>query len=98
MNVTFPVGVPAVDVTVNVAVALVAEPTELVNTAWYRYPFCEAATGVSVSVVEVAPAYDTAEITSFLANRVVLEMLSGIAYRRRGGRWDSIPKTLLDDR
>jgi len=53
---------------------------------------------VGIDVVEVAPAYDSAEITSFLANRVVLEMLSGIAYRRRGGTWDSIPKTLLEGR
>jgi hypothetical protein len=28
----------------------------------------------------------------------VLEMLSGIAYRRQGGTWDSIPKTLLEGR
>jgi len=34
-------------------------------------------------VVEVAPAYDTADVTSLLANRVVLEALSGIAVRRR---------------
>jgi len=53
---------------------------------------------VGIDVVEVAPAYDTAEITSFLANRVVLEMLSGIAFRRRGGTWDTIPETLLQDR
>lgn len=53
---------------------------------------------VGVDVVEVAPAYDSAEITSFLANRVVLEMLSGIAFRRRGGTWDSIPRTLLEGR
>jgi len=53
---------------------------------------------VGVDVVEVAPAYDAAEITSFLANRVVLEMLSGIAYRRTGGTWKSIPKTLLEGR
>ena len=32
------------------------------------------------------------------ANRVVLEMLSGIAYRRRGGTWDAIPRTLLEGR
>ena len=32
------------------------------------------------------------------ANRVVLEMLSGIAFRRRGGTWSSIPATLLEDR
>lgn len=53
---------------------------------------------VGVDVVEVAPAYDLAEITSFLANRVVLEMLSGIAYRRGGGTWEAIPKTLLEGR
>ncbi len=53
---------------------------------------------VGIDVVEVSPPYDTAEITAFLANRVVLEMLSGIAYRKRGGTWDSIPKTLLEDR
>src|SRR2546423_5655710 len=53
---------------------------------------------VGVDVVEVSPPYDTAEITAFLANRVVLEMLSGIAYRRQGGTWASIPKTLLEDR
>lgn len=53
---------------------------------------------VGVDVVEVAPAYDSAEITSFLANRVVLEMLAGIAYRRAGGTWDSIPRTLLEER
>jgi agmatinase len=53
---------------------------------------------VGVDVVEVAPPYDTAEITAFLANRVVLEMLSGIAYRRKGGTWDTIPPTLLDGR
>jgi agmatinase len=53
---------------------------------------------VGIDVVEVAPAYDAAEITSFLANRVVLEMLSGIAYRRRGGTWEAIPKTLLEGR
>jgi agmatinase len=53
---------------------------------------------VGIDVVEVSPPYDTAEITAFLANRVVLEMLSGIAYRRKGGTWDTIPKTLLEDR
>jgi hypothetical protein len=53
---------------------------------------------VGVDVVEVAPPYDTAEITAFLANRVVLEMLSGIAYRRKGGTWDTIPPTLLEGR
>lgn len=53
---------------------------------------------VGIDVVEVSPPYDTAEITAFLANRVVLEMLSGIAYRRAGGTWGSIPPTLLEDR
>jgi agmatinase len=37
-----------------------------------------------VDVVEVSPPYDHAEVTAFLANRVVLEVLSGIAWRRRG--------------
>jgi len=36
-----------------------------------------------MDVVEVAPPYDHAEITAFLAGRVVLEALSGIAWRRR---------------
>ncbi|MFI5282445.1 MAG: agmatinase [Candidatus Dormibacterales bacterium] len=53
---------------------------------------------VGADVVEVAPAYDTADITAFLANRVVLELLSGIAFRRRGGSWASIPTTLLEGR
>jgi agmatinase len=53
---------------------------------------------VGIDVVEVSPPYDSADITAFLANRVVLEMLSGIAFRRNGGTWDSIPPTLLQDR
>ena len=51
-----------------------------------------------VDVVEVSPPYDTSDVTAFLANRVVLEMLSGIAYRRRGGTWATIPETLLQGR
>jgi agmatinase len=47
---------------------------------------------LGVDVVEVSPPYDHAEITSFLANRVVLEVLTGIARRRRDTRdnttWD----------
>jgi agmatinase len=35
-----------------------------------------------MDVVEVAPPYDHAEITAYLANRVVLEALGGIAWRR----------------
>jgi agmatinase len=38
---------------------------------------------VGMDVVEVAPPYDHAEVTAYLANRVVLEALSGIAWRRR---------------
>jgi len=53
---------------------------------------------VGLDVVEVSPPYDSAEVTAFLANRVVLELLSGIAYRRTGGTWDTIPPTLLDGR
>ncbi len=36
-----------------------------------------------IDVVEVSPPYDHAEITAYLGNRVVLELLSGIAWRRR---------------
>src|ERR1700754_4050601 len=47
---------------------------------------------VGVDLVEVSPPYDHAELTSFLANRVVLEVLSGMARRRRdaasGTTWD----------
>jgi agmatinase len=53
---------------------------------------------VGMDIVEVSPPYDSAEVTAFLANRVVLEALSGIAYRRRGGTWDDIPSSLLDGR
>jgi agmatinase len=56
---------------------------------------------VGMDVVEVSPPYDHAEITSFLANRVVLEALSGIARRRQdardGTRWDP-GQPLLDGR
>jgi len=53
---------------------------------------------VGLDVVEVSPPYDNAEITAFLANRVVLEILAGIAFRRSGGTWASIPRTLLEGR
>ena len=53
---------------------------------------------VGIDVVEVSPPYDPSEITSFLANRVILEMLAGIAFRRKGGSWASIPKSLLEGR
>jgi agmatinase len=39
---------------------------------------------VGVDIVEVSPPYDHAEITAYLANRVALEALSGIAARRKG--------------
>ena len=56
---------------------------------------------LGVDVVEVSPPYDHAEITSFLANRVVLEVLTGIARRRRdqadGTTWDP-RQPLLDGR
>lgn len=38
---------------------------------------------VGMDIVEVAPAYDHADITALLANRVVLEVLSGIAVRKK---------------
>ena len=56
---------------------------------------------VGMDLVEVSPPYDHAEITSFLANRVVLEALTGIARRRRdaadGTTWDP-RQPLLDNR
>jgi agmatinase len=56
---------------------------------------------VGIDLVEVSPPYDHAEITSFLANRVVLEALTGIARRRRdardGSTWDP-RQPLLDGR
>lgn len=36
---------------------------------------------VGADVVEVSPAYDTANVTALLANRVVLELLNGMAQR-----------------
>ncbi len=56
---------------------------------------------VGIDLVEVSPPYDHADITSFLANRVVLESLSAIARRRKdaadGTRWDPA-QPLLDGR
>jgi len=37
---------------------------------------------VGMDVVEVSPPYDHAEITAYLGNRIVLEALSGIAWKR----------------
>ena len=53
---------------------------------------------VGMDVVEVSPPYDHAEITSFLANRVVLEALSGMAVRKRGGLTHDPAGPLLDGR
>ncbi len=39
---------------------------------------------VGADVVEVSPPYDSAEVTSYLANRVVLEILNGLAERKAG--------------
>jgi agmatinase len=54
-----------------------------------------------VDVVEVAPPYDHAEVTAYLGNRVVLEALSGMAWRQRTLRGDttrSPSDPLLDSR
>jgi len=37
---------------------------------------------VGADVVEVAPAYDVSDVTALLANRVILELLNGMAQRR----------------
>ena len=50
---------------------------------------------VGIDVVEVAPAFDSADITAILANRVVLEALSAIAKRRNGTPY-SPTQNLLD--
>ena len=50
---------------------------------------------VGIDVVEVAPAYDSADITAILANRVVLESLSAIT-KRKSGKPYSPMQNLLD--
>jgi agmatinase len=50
---------------------------------------------VGMDVVEVAPPFDTADITAILANRVVLEALSAIAFKRTGQTYDR-NKNVLD--
>ena len=45
---------------------------------------------VGMDVVEVAPSYDHAELTSYVANRVVLETLAGVAWRRRHDAGESL--------
>lgn len=51
---------------------------------------------VGMDIVEVAPPFDKAEITALLANRVVLEALSAIAFKRTGNTYD--PKRNVLDR
>ncbi|CAB5239230.1 unannotated protein [freshwater metagenome] len=50
---------------------------------------------VGIDIVEVAPPFDSADITAILANRVVLEALSAIA-KRRSGETYSPTQNLLD--
>jgi guanidinobutyrase len=50
---------------------------------------------VGIDIVEVAPPYDSADITAILANRVVLEALSAIAFKKQGGSY-SPTRNLLD--
>jgi agmatinase len=42
-----------------------------------------------MDIVEVSPPYDHADVTAYLANRVVLEGLSGMAWRRRSERGEA---------
>jgi agmatinase len=58
---------------------------------------CRELPVVGLDVVEVSPPYDQADVTAFLANRVVLEALSAIAHRRSGAPWDP-RRPLLDGR
>ncbi len=50
---------------------------------------------VGMDIVEVAPPYDSADITAILANRVVLEAISAIAKRKRGEVYSPV-QNLLD--
>jgi agmatinase len=52
---------------------------------------------VGIDVVEVSPPYDHADITAALANRVVLEALSGLAWKKRGSGHDPA-RPLLEGR
>jgi agmatinase len=45
---------------------------------------CRELPVAGIDVVEVSPPYDHAEITAFLANRVCLEALSGLAAAKVG--------------
>ena len=50
---------------------------------------------VGIDIVEVAPAYDSSDITALLANRVILEALSAITVRKNGGKYEPT-RNLLD--
>jgi agmatinase len=52
---------------------------------------------VGVDVVEVSPPHDHAEVTAYLANRVLLEVLSGFC-ARRNGQMPPPTRPLLHDR
>jgi agmatinase len=41
---------------------------------------------VAVELVEVSPPYDPSGITALVAQRCLIEVLAGMAYRRRSGR------------
>jgi agmatinase len=43
-----------------------------------------------MDVVEVSPPYDHAEVTAYLGNRIVLEALGGVAWRRRSLRGEAV--------
>jgi len=43
-----------------------------------------------IDVVEVSPPYDHAEVTAYLGNRIVLEALSGIAWRHRAHAGEAV--------
>ena len=60
----------------------------------YELPLC------GMDIVEVAPPYDHADITALLGNRVVLEVLSGLARRKADARTGRVwqPQTPLLDR
>ena len=53
-----------------------------------------------VDIVELAPPFDHAEVTAYLANRIALEAMSGIAWRlaRESGRTVRRPEDPLLDR
>jgi agmatinase len=57
---------------------------------------CMTAPVVGLDLVEMCPAYDHADITALLGNRVILEALSGIAAKRNGSRSPDAP--LLQNR